>query len=282
MSTPRWKGLLDHVQAVPERIYEHWNSSAGWDNVTQFGAEYGENGVSWCVIFDWDMYHDVGLDSIVPKTDNVGAFSSWAQRHGQWSEYPSVGSWVNFGNGSHTEIVTGFDQTNVYTKGGNSIQAGAADNGQGNGVFSHAHPRHDPYVTGYFAPHFPDGVCPPTADPSDPRGGRAVSSYRWSPDPSTGAPSVSLAHVVQAAHEDPPAPDGHMTYRADVLPVEQALSAEGLLDHQYVDGSYGTKTLTAYAAWQRESGFSGSDADGVPGMLTLRMLGARHGFMVTA
>ncbi|MGA5819739.1 hypothetical protein ACPC54_18000 [Kitasatospora sp. NPDC094028] len=193
--TPQWKTLLDHVMAVPEGVYEHWNASAGWDNVTQFGAEYGENGVSWCVIWDWCMFADVGLDGIVPKTDNVSSFTSWAQQNGQWSEYPSVGSWVNFGGGQHTELVVGFDETNVYTKGGNSVQAGSTDAGQGNGVWSHTTPRQSARVVGYFAPRFPDG-CPPTADPNDPRGGPAVASYTWpGPDqtPTTPAPSTAPA-----------------------------------------------------------------------------------------
>jgi hypothetical protein len=179
MAIPQWKALADHVMGVPERIYESWNSTDGWDNHTQFGKQFGEDGYSWCVMFDWDMYADVGLAGIVPKVDNVSAFSAWAQKHGWWSDYPSVGAWVNFGDGSHTEIVVGFDADNVYTKGGNSVQAGSTDNGQGNGVWRHTTARRSTRVTGYFAPHFLDGLCPPTADPHDPRGGAPVASWRW-------------------------------------------------------------------------------------------------------
>jgi hypothetical protein len=187
-SIPDWRRLVDHVQSIPEKIYEHWNSVDGWDNHTPFGVEFGWDGVAWCMIFDWDMFHDVGLDAIVPKTASVAAMAAYAKQHGQWSEYPSVGALVDFGNGAHTEIVVGFDADTVYTKGGNSIQTGAADNGQGNGVWSHAHARRDSYVTGYMAPRFPDGVCPPTADPNDPRGGKAVTSWRWSPLPNPTPP----------------------------------------------------------------------------------------------
>lgn len=281
-TTPDWRRLVDHVMSIPERIYETWTSSVGWNNITQFGKEYGEDGVSWCVIFDWDMYHDVGLDGIVPRTDNVSYFTDWAKTRGQWSEYPSVGSWVNFGNGAHTEIVVGFDQDTVYTKGGNSIQDGAADNGQGNGVWSHSHARRDPYVVGYFAPAYPDGQCPPTADPSDPRGGKPVTAWRWSPPAPPAKPSVSLSHVVYAAQHDPAAAQGHTSYRADVLLVEKALQAEGLLDAQWVDGSFGTKTVGAYSSWQRRLGYSGSDADGIPGKTSLTRLGDKHGFTVTS
>ncbi|MFG2144140.1 N-acetylmuramoyl-L-alanine amidase [Streptomyces sp. NPDC048696] len=99
--------------------------------------------------------------------------------------------------------------------------------------------------------------------------------------PSTPTPqSVSLAHIVAAAHQDPPAPQGHTTYRAEVLLVERALQAEGLLDSAYVDGSFGTLTVSAYAALQRRYGYSGSDADGIPGKASLTRLGAAHGFTV--
>jgi hypothetical protein len=182
--TAAWKQLANRVQAVPQRIFEKWNSQDGWDNDTQFGKEYGENFVSWCVIFIWCMYHDSGFDAIVPKTDNVTAFSNWAKKHGQWSEYPSVGAWVNLNDGGHTEVCVGFDEEYMYSKGGNSIKAGASDGRQGNGVWEHKTPRRSSKIVGYFAPRFPDGVCPPTADPHDYRGGKAQASYHWVPDPS--------------------------------------------------------------------------------------------------
>jgi peptidoglycan hydrolase-like protein with peptidoglycan-binding domain len=283
MSTsPAWRRLVDHVMAVPEKIYEHWSSSVGWDNHTVFGQEFGWDGVPWCAEFAWDMFHDLGFDAIVPKTASVAEMASWARQHGQWSEYPSIGAWVDFGNGSHTELVVGFDSQFVYTKGGNSIQAGASDGGQGNGVWSHQHARTDSYVTGYLAPKFPDNVCPPTADPNDYRGGKPVDSWRWSPPaPPTVKPSVSLAHVVFAAQHDPAAAQGHTSYRADVLIVERALQAEKLLAAQYVDGSFGTLTVSAYKAYQQRLGYSGSDADGIPGKTSLSKLGAAHGFSVT-
>ncbi|MFI5814858.1 glycoside hydrolase family 25 protein [Streptomyces sp. NPDC051643] len=285
---PLWRTLLDHVQAIPEKIYETWSTSEGWDNHTPFGVEYGEDGVSWCVIFDWDMFHDCGLDAIVPKTDNVNSFTSWAKARGQWSLYPSVGAWVNFEGGAHTEIVVGFDGTNVVTKGGNSIQAGATDNGQGNGVWTHTRARTDPKVTGYFAPRFPDGVCPPTADPKDPRGGAAVTSYTWpgpvvpetnpsTPKPAT-APVVHLANLVAARKKDLPARTGHTTHPTEVRVIENALHAEGLLDKKWVDGSWGTETDKAYKAFRVRMGFTGKDASGDPGIKSLKMLAKRHKF----
>jgi peptidoglycan hydrolase-like protein with peptidoglycan-binding domain len=101
------------------------------------------------------------------------------------------------------------------------------------------------------------------------------------PKPSA-KPKVSLAHVVYAAHHDPAAAQGHTSHRDEVLLVEKALHAEGLLSSQWVDGSFGTKTIEAYAALQRRYGYSGSAADGIPGRTSLTRLGDKHGFTVVA
>jgi N-acetylmuramoyl-L-alanine amidase-like protein len=126
----------------------------------------------------------------------------------------------------------------------------------------------------------------------DPRGFglpnlRARIARRLDYQPSGGSgsgqpqPTVSLAHIIEAAHADPPAPQGHAIHRAEVLPVERALVVEGLLDQQWVDGSFGTKTITAYSGWQRRCGYTGRDADGIPGINSLCALGRRHNFTVT-
>ncbi|MGW5477722.1 peptidoglycan-binding protein [Streptomyces sp. NPDC004008] len=273
-ATPDWKRLLDHLMSIPEQIYEHWNSAEGWDNVTQFGAEFGENGVSWCVIFDWDMYHDCQLDGVVPKTDNVNSFTSWAKGRGQWSLYPSVGAWVNFGNGAHTELVIGFNSTTVFTKGGNSIQAGAVDQGQGNGVWSHEHARTSTDVVGYFAPHYPDSLCPPTADPHDPRGGTAVDSYTW-PGPDTPAPSPQVARYQVTING---LVYGYGAHGDHVTKVGQGLVDRGFGRH-YTSGpgpDWTDADTLNYSEFQQSLGYSGTaphqDADGVPGPTTLRDL----------
>jgi hypothetical protein len=97
-------------------------------------------------------------------------------------------------------------------------------------------------------------------------------------------PRVSVAHVAAAARKDPPAAQGHTTYKAEVLILEKALKAEGLLPAEYVDGSFGSKTIAAYARWQRSpagGGYTGAAADGIPGKASLKLLGARRGFTVT-
>jgi hypothetical protein len=118
---------------------------------------------------------------------------------------------------------------------------------------------------------------------TDPMTWPAFPSAPKPPEPPT-TPKVSLRHVVYAAQHDPAAAQGHTSYKGEALLVEKALKAEGLLASQYVDGSFGTKSVEAYARWQRSpagGGYTGSAADGIPGKASLKLLAARHGFTVT-
>ncbi|MFK0140727.1 GH25 family lysozyme [Streptomyces murinus] len=112
----------------------------------------------------------------------------------------------------------------------------------------------------------------------------AADMKAWA-NPTATKPKVSVAHVVAAAKKDPSAAQGHATYKAEVLLVEKALQSEKLLASKWVDGSFGTETIKAYAAWQRSKAggsYSGKDADGIPGKTSLTRLGDKHGFTVTA
>ncbi|MBY8849690.1 peptidoglycan-binding protein [Saccharothrix longispora] len=88
-------------------------------------------------------------------------------------------------------------------------------------------------------------------------------------------PSVDMEAVLKAAQIDPRRADSAITPGAgsSVLLVERALVAEGLLASSYADGHFGTKTIDAYAAYQRSLGYTGIDASGFPGPTSLRLLG---------
>ncbi|MFI9788723.1 peptidoglycan-binding protein [Kitasatospora sp. NPDC051984] len=88
-------------------------------------------------------------------------------------------------------------------------------------------------------------------------------------------PVVDMEATVLAAQIDPRRADSTQTPGAhdSVLAVEQALQARGLLDARWVDGYFGTTTISAYAAFQRSLGFSGLDANGLPGTTSLTALG---------
>ncbi len=66
---------------------------------------------------------------------------------------------------------------------------------------------------------------------------------------------------------------------AEVLVLQKALHAEPQIALSgYKAGTYDEKTRLAYQKWQRHLGFSGTDADGKPGITSLTNLGGRHGF----
>lgn len=93
--------------------------------------------------------------------------------------------------------------------------------------------------------------------------------------PATALAVVDMEMVLLAAQVDPPKPNTGLTPGASshVIEVERALNAKGLLSSGAVDGHYGTSTVSAYAAWQRSLGFSGIDANGIPGTTSLTRLG---------
>lgn len=104
----------------------------------------------------------------------------------------------------------------------------------------------------------------------------------WTP-PRAAAALVDLSALLNAAHHDAARTQGFGLYEAGTLRVERALQAEGLLAAAYAgDGYWGSVTTTAYRAWQHRLGYSGSSADGLPGMTSLSKLGARHSFRVIA
>jgi hypothetical protein len=117
-----------------------------------------------------------------------------------------------------------------------------------------------------------NGVSTPTPDPKPPVTDQSVPA----------AVVVSLNTILKAAAADPKsltgkAPSGTKTM---VSVVENALVAEGHLDKQYADGLFGSKTIGAYKGWQQALKYTGSDADGLPGLTSLKKLGDKHGFEV--
>ncbi|MFG2468738.1 CHAP domain-containing protein [Streptomyces canus] len=114
--------------------------------------------------------------------------------------------------------------------------------------------------------------------------------YKAEPKPSTSTgsssstpkrPQVSLAKLIKASKTDPPKKGTPVSYPLAEL-VEKALVAEKLLAPSYADGHFGTATRSAYALLQHRYGYSGKDADGIPGKASLTRLGKAHSFDVVA
>lgn len=95
-------------------------------------------------------------------------------------------------------------------------------------------------------------------------------------------PVVDMGATVKAAQIDPRRADDTLTPGAkpSVLLVEQALQARHLLDAKWVDGYFGTETIAAYARYQASLGYTGLDANGLPGKTSLTQLGSGR-FTVT-
>lgn len=66
-----------------------------------------------------------------------------------------------------------------------------------------------------------------------------------------------------------------------VLIVQEALKKEfRTFDYSSGPGIFGPLTKAAYSKWQKKLGYTGKDADGIPGLTSLRKLGAKYGFTV--
>ena len=91
----------------------------------------------------------------------------------------------------------------------------------------------------------------------------------------TPKPTPSSSHVVSLANVAPGKAND------DIKLMQSALAAEGE-NPGPIDGIYGPHTTAAVRAWQLHLGFTGSDADGVIGRVSLTALGMPHGFRVSA
>ncbi|MFE3031603.1 N-acetylmuramoyl-L-alanine amidase [Streptomyces canus] len=103
------------------------------------------------------------------------------------------------------------------------------------------------------------------------------------PPPTPSKPRVDLSRLVTAAKTDPGARQGHVTYMAGTNLVEAALVKRGFLARTYAgDGSFGSTTVKAYGRFQKSLGYTGADANGIPGKASLTKLGQQTGlFTVT-
>jgi hypothetical protein len=273
--------------AEKEIGYHEGRNASGWDNIQKYAEQVPglawADGQPWCATFVSWCAMVSGNAALYPRTASCGAGVAWFKGIGRFSAFPAVGAQVFYGPGgdSHTGIVVGYDETNIYTVEGNTNDNGSAE---GDGVYHKTRVRKSNFVFGYGYPKFAGGIV--SADPA--YGGKSTGGTSATPPakPPVKAPApkpvVSLAHVVEAANTDPHAAQGHASHPGDVKPVEAALAAEGLLDKKYAaDGSYGSLTVTAYAEWQKRCGFTGADANGIPGHKTLTDLGNKHGFTVS-
>ncbi|WP_327294464.1 peptidoglycan-binding protein [Streptomyces sp. NBC_01197] len=92
-------------------------------------------------------------------------------------------------------------------------------------------------------------------------------------------PSVSLAALTYGATQPRSAELKHPAYKASVTVVQAALVKGKFLKGKYEKGIFDVQTKSAYSAYQRSLGYKGKDANGIPGMVTLKKLASSYGFL---
>lgn len=271
-----------NVLKAQEGYHEGRDADGNWNNHQRFSAETPglewSQDQAWCATFTSWGATQTGMRDIWPITASCYTAVQWWKGQGRFTEYPVLGGPFYMGTSGqdHVGVVWKYDGDTIWTVEGNTSGSGSY---QGDGVYLRQRPRRGPSSPyGYGVPAFSDGTV--SADPNLGGIGEAEVGGNVTPNPPTPSRYVSLGHIKTAQRRDPSAPQGVAAYRADGLIVEKALNAEGLLSGQWVDGSMGTKTISAYAAWQRRCGYSGSGADGYAGIQSLQKLGDKYGFLV--
>lgn len=244
----------------------------GSGNKNKFSAAMGRPPEAWCADFVSWVANQAGVASLYPNTASCGVGLRWFQSKGRAGAYPAIGAQVFYGDstcsyglgGCHTEIVYAFDATYIYTIGGNTNNTGASN---GDGVYLRKVKRASSWTHAYGYPAFKEGVT--IADPA--KKGKAGFSYKAT----ASAPVVAVPKKPWIWYENVyygnrvPNNSIRIVQKALIKEVKTSITASGL---------FGKKTKEAYAAWQREMGFSGSDADGKPGASSLKALAKKHGF----
>lgn len=110
-------------------------SPAG-SNRTKYGSDYGWNGVAWCAIFIWWIFHQAGADNLLPmKTASCWQLMDAAKKKGLWvtSGFRSGDILIyDFPSGSsvdHTGICESVSGNSVTTIEGNTGVGNDANGG---------------------------------------------------------------------------------------------------------------------------------------------------------
>lgn len=134
--------------ALAEESYEE-----GYENYNKYGDWFMYNNVAWCAIFvSWCANQaGIGID-VIPKaaavSDDVRIFQSKDQYRARGEYQPKKGDLIFFqedGLPTHVGIVTGSDESYVYTIEGNTS----------NGVHQRTYALTDTYILGYGLPAYP-------------------------------------------------------------------------------------------------------------------------------
>ncbi|MCA1839940.1 MAG: CHAP domain-containing protein [Actinobacteria bacterium] len=145
--------------------YHEGRSNGHWNNAQKYAVQLPgiADNQAWCDTFaNWCLWQ-VGV-SVPDGAISAGCAVSVAayKKAGRWTEYPGIGFQVFYGpgGGTHTGIVTDYDDTYIYTVEGNTNTDGSAE---GDGVYKKKRLRKVAYVYGYGIPYYSDNAK--SADP---------------------------------------------------------------------------------------------------------------------
>ncbi|MFD7410610.1 peptidoglycan-binding protein [Kitasatospora purpeofusca] len=258
-----------------EGYHEGRDPDGSWNNMQMFspavpGLEWSQ-GQAWCAVFTaWGATRS-GMADRWPITASCWTAVQWWKAAGRWTDYPVLGAPFYMGSSGqdHVGVVVAYDQDTVWTIEGNTNANGSS---QGDGVYARQRPRRgagSPY--GYGVPDYPEGTI--SADPA--LGGVPAARVGTPPTP---APEPEPTN-------EPPTP---VRYRSTINGLEYGYGAHGpqvtvvgeALVRQGFGGNYqqgpGPDWTDAdtrnYQAFQQSLGYTGPDADGVPGEDSLRRL----------
>jgi hypothetical protein len=228
-------------------------------NKQQYARMAGHtNGLAWCATFLVAGWKENGVD-VLDRTDTASTrdMRKGFRVAGRLHRRPRAGD-VGFlfveseGRVAHAFFVNKVEGDFIRTIEGNSNRDGG---NQGTGVFRQRRLwQGNPNSRGFGRPAY-------TA-PAE-------------------RPVVQLDHLTDAVVTNVAGGEGTVSHPRDVRVLEAALLAEELLSATYgKDGSFGVRTKTAYAQWQRRTGVPRAQCTGVPDLASLRKLGRRHGFEV--
>jgi peptidoglycan hydrolase-like protein with peptidoglycan-binding domain len=145
-------------------------------NKTEFGKEFGWDGVAWCQIFQSVIvkraYKRAGspeplahAKELIPWTASCATAVKWFKARDRFNQTPKVGSQVFFGpgGGTHVELVIEVGSDYIKTIGGNTAGNYDGNYHAGNGVYIKTLNRGSSRIYGYGHPRYTAETNPITA-----------------------------------------------------------------------------------------------------------------------
>lgn len=247
----------------------------GPNNDTMYGHWFGMNFVAWCHIFvSWGAAAAAVPFTVIPKQAYTPSGYSFFSGKNQDVATPQAGD-LGYVYGlvssegrrriHHVFYVESVSGDYVTTLEGNTNNTGSAS---GNGVYRGRRRWRNGTGKIYFArPNYALAVRKATPKPPASGGGSGGSD-------TAAKPVVDLSALVY-----------HATYGTGHYNPASSVEMVGMVKLRLIALRMGTAAnsfRSCYAAWQRHLGYTGDDANGIPGMASLTVLANNSGWRVVA